>query len=207
MFGQRGRGAAWMAAGIVLLSALVACSPAGTEERPTTSEPVTTGSGPSETVTSTSPPDDVTETTETPEPVAYEDEGQERAGQAVIDFWAMVDRLSKDPDVPVQEMADVARGQAVAQWVSNIQARRDQEVVQIGDTKVVITDVETIEEGQRYEVTTCLDWSQVLANGVKPERGELGDRQQITYVVRPDATSEGELFVTDDPLEYESCAG
>lgn len=206
MIGQRGRGAVWMV-GAVVLSVLAACSPAGTEETSTTSPPVATSSGPSETVATTSPPDDVTQTTAPAEPFAYEDEGQERAGEAVVQFWAMVDRLSKDPNVPVQEMAKVARGQAVAQWVSNIQARRDQEVVQIGDTKVVITDVETIEEGQRYEVTTCLDWSEVLANGVKPERGELGDRQQITYVVRPDATSEGELFVTDDPLEYEPCDG
>ncbi len=206
MFGQRGRGAVWMV-GAVVLSVLAACSPAGTEESPTTSEPVASSSGPSETVATTSSPDDVTQTTEAPEPVAYEDEGQEQAGEAVVQFWDMVDRLSKDPGDPVQDLADVARGQAVAQWVSNIQARRDRDSIQTGDTSVTITDVQTIKEGQRYEVTACLDWSDVKFNGVKPERGELGDQQQITYVVRPDAISEGELFVTDDPLEYEPCAG
>ncbi len=206
MIGQRGRGAAWMV-GAVVLSALVACSPADTEEPSATSPPVATSPEPSETVTSTSPPDDVTQTTVAPDPFAYEDEGQERAGEAVVQFWAMVDRLSKDPDVPVQEMAKVARGQAVAQWVSNIQARRDRNSVQTGDTTVTVTDVETIKEGQRYEVTACLDWSDVKYNGVKPERGDLGDRQQITYVVRPDVVSEGQLFVTDDPLEYDSCDG
>lgn len=207
MIAQRVRGAAWMAAGIVLLSALVSCSPADTEEPSTSSEPAVTSREPSETVTLTSPPDDVTQTTEAPDPVAYEDAGQEQAGQAVIDFWAMVDRLSQDPDVPVQEMADVARGQAVAQWVSNIQDSRDRNSVQTGDTTVTVTGVQTVKEGQRYEVTACLDWSDVEFNGVKPERGELGDQQQITYVVRPDVISEGELFVTDDPLEYEPCVG
>ncbi len=206
MFGQRGRGAVWMV-GAVVLSALGACSPADTEEPSTSSEPVATSPEPSETVATTSPPGEVTQTSAAPDPVAYEDEGQERAGRAVIDFWAMVDRLSKDPDVPVEEMADVTRGQAVAQWVSNIQDSRDQDSVQTGDTTVTVTGVQTVKEGQRYEVTACLDWSEVKFNGVKPERGELGDQQQITYVIRPDVISEGELFVTDDPLEYESCNG
>ncbi len=207
MFGQRGRGAAWMAAGIALLSALASCSPADTAERSTSSEPVATSSEPSETVTSTSPPGDVMQTSEAPDPVAYEDEGQKSAGQAVIAFWAMVDRISQNPDLSVEELGKVARGQALAQWVSNIVDSLDRNSVQAGDTMVTITDVETVEDGQRYEVTACLDWSEVEFNGVKPERGELGDRQQITYVVRPDVVSEGELFVTDDPLEYKSCEG
>lgn len=39
-----------------------------------------------------------------------------------------------------------------------------------------------------------------------PDRGEEA-RQQITYVVRPDALSDGELFVTDDPVETHRVVG
>lgn len=141
-----------------------------------------------------------------PAAAELEDQGQRDAAEAVEEAWAMLDMLSQDPNREVGELAKVARGQAVAQWVSNLQARRERNSVQTGDTKVTVTGVKTLTEGERYEVTACLDWSDVKFNDVKPDRGELGDRQQTTYVVRPDAGGP-ELFVTEDPLEYEACDG
>lgn len=161
-------------------------------------------SSPAET-TATSSPDETVATTSTPSEAEPEDAGQQDAAEAVVEFWAMVDLLSQDPSIEITELGRVARGQAADQWVSDIQDQRDRNSVQTGDTVVTVTDVRTVEEGQRYEVTACLDWSEVRFDGEKPDRGEDGDRQQITYVLRPDALSEGELFVTDDPLEYERC--
>lgn len=137
---------------------------------------------------------------------AVDDDGQRQAAEAVEQAWATLDEVSQDPDVEVQELAQVARGQAVAQWVSNTQIAREEGLVQTGDTRVTVVAVETVTEGERYAVTACLDWSEVMFNGVKPDRGELGDAQQITYVVRPDAGGP-ELFVTEDPMEYEACDG
>ncbi|WP_299449054.1 hypothetical protein [uncultured Serinicoccus sp.] len=89
--------------------------------------------------------------------------------------------------------------------MSNLQMDREEGLAQEGETVVTVTAVEAVAEGEDYQVTACLDWSDVTYNGEKPNRGELGDRQQITYRVGPDATSEGELFVTHDPMEYEPC--
>lgn len=153
------------------------------------------------------PVDDAVQTTEAdagPTAVELKDQGQRDAAEAVEEAWAMLDMVSQNPELEVGELAKVARGQAVAQWVSNVQSRRERNSVQFGDTKVTVTGVETITEGERYEVTACLDWSDVEFNDVKPDRGELGDRQQITYVVRPDAGGP-KLFVTKDPLEYAAC--
>lgn len=160
-------------------------------------------SSPTEASTTTSS-DETVATTSAPSEAEPRDAGQEAAAEAVVEFWAMVDELSQDPSIEITELGRVARGQAADQWVSNIQSRRDRNSLQTGDTVVTVTDVETIEEGQRYEVTACLDFSDVQFNGETPER-RFEDGAQITYVLRPDALSEGKLFVTDDPLEYEPC--
>lgn len=182
-------------AGLLALSVLAGCDSAE-DPGPETSAATDTSA--------TSSPDETTATPATPTEAEPEDEGQEDAAEAVVEFWAMLDQLSQDPSVEITELGSVARGQAATQWVSNIQGRRDRDSLQTGDTVVTVTDVRTIEEGQRYEVTACLDFSDVQFNGETPER-QFEDGAQITYVLRPDALSEGELFVTDDPLEYEPC--
>lgn len=192
----------------LLVGGLAACG--GSEATPSAPDPTVSTMAPTtpdqSAVTTEAPPaDDVLQTTEAgPTAAELEDQGQKDAAEAVEQAWVMLDRVSQNPKLEVGELAKVARGQAVAQWVSNLQSRRERNSIQTGDTKVTVTEVETITEGERYEVTACLDWSDVKFNDVKPERGELGNRQQITYVVRPDAGGP-ELFVTDDPLEYEAC--
>ena len=186
---------AWVA-GVTALIVLSGCDSA--------EEPGPETSAPAETAATSSPDETAPTTTAVPTEAELEDEGQRAAADAVVEFWAMVDELSQDPSIEVTELGRVARGQAADQWVSNIQGRRDRDSVQTGDTVVTVTDVKTIEEGQRYEVTACLDFSDVKFNGETPDRRFEGGAQ-ITYVLRPDALSEGELFVTDDPLEYEPC--
>lgn len=168
---------------------------------PTTTEPV---SDDAQTTTTAASPEDAT-TTEAPGGADLEDEGQEAAAQAVVAFTEMLDRLYQDPKMPVQDIAKVARGQAVQQAAVSIESSRGDGSVQTGDTVVTITEVETVTEGEEYLVTACLDWSDVKFDGVKPDRGEDGDRQQITYTVGVDPLSEGELFVLEDPMEYEPC--
>lgn len=186
--------------------ALTGCSNDPVTESPSPA-PSTVDQSTATTEAAPPPVDDAVQTTEAdagPTAVELKDQGQRDAAEAVEEAWAMLDMVSQNPELEVGELAKVARGQAVAQWVSNVQSRRERNSVQSGGTKVTVTGVETITEGERYEVTACLDWSDVEFNDVKPDRGELGDRQQITYVVRPDAGGP-ELFVTEDPLEYEAC--
>lgn len=189
------------AVGLAAALVMSATSSCGTPDGPSeTPSPVT--SAPDNTATTS--PDDTTATTSAPTEAELDDAGQQAAAEAVVEFWAMLDELSQDPSIEVTELGRVARGQAADQWVSNIQGRRDRNSVQTGDTVVTVTDVQTVEEGQQYEVTACLDFSDVQFNGETPER-RFEDGAQITYVLRPDALSEGKLFVTDDPLEYEPC--
>ena len=151
--------------------------------------------------------EDARQTSADPTAAELQDEGQADAAQAVVEAWALLDEARRNSEVPVQDLAGVARGQAVAQWVSNLQMDREEGLAQEGETVVTVTAVKAVAEGEGedYQVTACLDWSDVTYNGEKPNRGELGDRQQITYRVGPDATSKGELFVTHDPMEYEPC--
>ncbi|WP_109472405.1 hypothetical protein [Ornithinimicrobium cavernae] len=168
---------------------------------------------PDDDVETTAPPAaDATEdaaaaTAAAPSLPALEDADQRAAAEAVVSFWALRDRLSQDPEIKVQELASVARGQAVSQTVSTIQAQRDEKSVQGGDTVVTVEAVETVVEGERYAVTVCLDLTDVEFDGEKPDRSDLGgDLQRITYAVQSGATSQDQFFVTEDPMEYEPCA-
>lgn len=189
------------ALGVAAAIAATLMSGCGTPDEPAETLPPATSRP--DTSASSSPDDTAITSSQAP---TEADPGEEAAAMAVVEFWTMVDKVSQNPNIDINELGRVARGQAVKQWVSNIQGRRDRNSVQTGDTLVTVTGVKTIEESQRYEVTACLDWSAVKFDGEKPDRGEAGDQQQITYVLRPDALSDGELFVTDDPLEYEPCA-
>lgn len=168
---------------------------------PATTEPMS-----DDVETTTAPPADESPTTEAPTQTAFEDEGQEAAGQAVVDFWKVVDALAQDSELPIQDLGAVAGGQAVAQWVSTTQSRRDSGQVQTGSSAVTVVEVETLKEGERYEVTVCLDWTEIKIDGEKPDRGELGDHGRTTYVVEADPARENELIVVEDPMEYEACA-
>lgn len=191
------------AVGLAVALVIAATSGCGTPDGPSeTSSAVTSRPD----TTATSSPDDTTATTPSPTQAEPEDAGQQAAAEAVVEFWAMVDELSQDPEAPVQDIAQVAQGQAAVQWVSNIQTQREDDLLQTGDTEVTVTDVETVEDGKRYEVTACLDWSDVVFNGEKPDRGDLGDVRQATYVVRYDELAD-RFFVAEDPLEYVACDG
>lgn len=182
---------------VLTLMVLAGCNSAG--------EPGLETSGPTE-APSTSIPDETVATTSTPSEAEREDAGQQAAVQTVVEFWATVDRLSQNPDAPIQDIAQVADGQAVQQWVSIIESRREEGIIQTGNTQVKVVEVETVNQGQRYEVTACLDWSDVRANGEKPERGDFGDLQEATYVVSY-AESAKSYYVSEDPLDYSACDG
>lgn len=192
------------ALGLAAALVMSATSSCGTPDEPAeTSAPVTSQPH----ATSTSSPDD-TAVTSSPLPTEAElvDAGQEAAAEALVEFWAMLDELSQDPEAPVQGIAQVAQDQAAVQWVSIIQTQREDDLLQTGDTGVTVTNVDTVEDGERYEVTACLDWSDVVFDGDKPDRGELGDVRQATYVVRNDDLAD-RFFVSEDPLDYVACDG
>ena len=189
-------GPTWVS-GVLALVLLGACQGSGEPSGDPTSAPTASSDA---VATSTAPTEDAEPTTAAP---SFE-EDQAGAAQIVEEFHATLDELSQDPSVPVQDLARVANSQALLQWVSNIQDRRDRQSVQTGDTGVTVTQVETVEEGTEFEVTTCLDLSEVRFNGAKPDRGEIGDRQQTTYGVSYDALAD-RLFVSQATFEYEPC--
>ncbi|USQ80302.1 hypothetical protein [Ornithinimicrobium faecis] len=133
----------------------------------------------------------------------------EAAAQAVIAYWQVHDELASDHEIDAREaFTAVTRGKALEQAIVTVQTTRDQGLVQSGETGVSVVDVSEVAAGEHYDVTVCLDFSEVLIDGASVDRsGFGGDLQQTTYVVQSTGGSAGQLMVTEDPVEFEPCAG
>lgn len=133
----------------------------------------------------------------------------EAATQAVIAYRQTHDELASDHEMDARDaFAAVAGGTALEQAVVTVQTTRDQGLVQSGTTGVSVIEVSEVAAGEHYDVTVCLDFSEVLINGEIIDRSAFGgDHQQTTYVVQVGNDSAGQLMVTEDPLEFGPCAG
>ena len=132
----------------------------------------------------TSSPDETVATTSTPSEAEPEDVGQQAAAEAVVEFWAMWTGCHRTPTFPFKILRRLPTVRLSYSGFPIIESRREEGISagrEIRRSKS--TEVETVNDGQRYEVTACLDWSDVRANGEKPERGDFGDLQEATYVV------------------------
>lgn len=126
------------------------------------------------------------------------------AGEAVVEFWAVLDELGEDPGQDLKPLDSVARDQARAQWQVILGTYAQKGWVQQG--KASLGDIQTTtRDGQSFEVTTCVDVADVELvdkNGVSQVNPNRPDRQKYTYtVVKADAG----FFVTEDTLKGKPC--
>jgi hypothetical protein len=109
-------------------------------------ETVKTASGPRTSITATSP---------------SAGEEVELAAQAVVDFWAELDELARDPDRPIAMLSTVASGQAFAGWFELTPNMRAFGAQQTGTVFVRTVVPRYDAKADAYRVTTCIDVSGV----------------------------------------------
>lgn len=119
-------------------------------------------------------------------------------------YWSAIDAVSVDPSTKLEQLASVARGQALAQWQSTIASDRANDLRQTGISQV--TKAEAVALGaQAYRVVACIDVSAVDVvdrSGKSVVAAGRPDRQKYTYTV--DKTTDG-FFVTEDLLKGKPC--
>lgn len=155
----------------------------------------TTGSSSTSTAASSSP-------RPSPSPIPTDDRG--RAVAAVVAYWAAIDAVSTDPRTKLEDLASVARGQALAQWQTTIAADRAKKLTQVGASQIV-AGVATKASGRSFRVVACVDVSDVDvvdAAGKSVVTAGRPDRQSYTYTV--DKTADG-FFVIEDLLKGKPC--
>ena len=130
---------------------------------------------------------------------------EEQAADAVVRFWAELDRVSADPNIPLSELTSVAGDQALRQWQVVMTQERGQGHRSVGATQVISPTATHDAATGTYRVVACVDVSKVNVvdqdgkSVVSPNRPP---RTKYTYEV---SRVEGSYFVVKDSLEGEPC--
>lgn len=134
---------------------LSACSP-DAENSPSPTPTVTSADptpSPSESPTTAS-------SDPTPSPSETLDADQQAARDVVNEFFRLSDELAKNPDLPLQPLADITTGQTQDLYLRELAEYRDLNAVQIGDVKLTLLTVSPLIEsdGERtILVQACTD--------------------------------------------------
>lgn len=180
------RAAATAAVACIVLTAVSACTPAPPEE----SSP-----GASSTTSSQPPPASVEQNPQ--------DSAEQAAGQAVLQYADVMDRVTIDPSVSIDELATVARGDTLNYARQIIVANRKDGLKQVGPTDTTIISSQ-YQSNNAYDVQACLDVSKaelVDAAGDSVTTADRPPKYKYQYTVQND---NGEYFVTQNEVT-DSC--
>jgi hypothetical protein len=126
------------------------------------------------------------------------------AAQTITRFWGVLDELASDPKKSLDELATVARDQAIAQWRSNLTTYRRSGWTQVGNSAVLSMETRAV-DGKNFQVKACIDVSKanvVDSAGKSVIAAGRQDRMRYTYKVQK--APQG-LFVTEDKLKGQPC--
>jgi hypothetical protein len=170
--------------------ALTSCSsdPGGSSKSPSSSSSFATSADPTPSATSLSPVE----------------ADKRSASRAVVQLWSELDKLAGDPNLTLTSLAQVARGQALAQWQSNLSDQRARHWKQDGAVVVASSDSSYV-GNNIFQTVACIDVSKVLvvdAAGKSVLSAGRPSRTKYTYEVTN--TVDG-FFVTKDTMSGVPC--
>lgn len=185
------------------MACVIACTVAvaGCAADDTLPSPTSTGTAPSSSSATAA-------TSSTPTPtktLTPEEQDLQDAGDAVTQYWRVIDKVASDPTVSLNILATVARSQALEQWQTTLAEFRTKQWKQAG-ASAVSDLVPSTTDGDSFTVTACVDVTDVdvVDNAGKSVVVESRpERQQFTYQVTK--APEG-FFVTQDTLKGQPCA-
>lgn len=121
------------------------------------------------------------------------------ASQAVVQLWSELDKLAGDPNLTLTSLAQVARGQALAQWQSNLSDQRARHWKQ--DGAVVVASSESSYIGNNiFKTVACVDVSKVnVVDAAGKSVLSAGRPSRTKYTYEVTKTAEG-FFVTKDTM-------
>ena len=137
-------------------------------------------------------------------PLTPAEQDLQSAGEAITEYWRVLDEVASDPKVSLNVLATVARSQALEQWQTTLAADRGQGVEQQGRARVRDA-VASSGDGKSFAVTACVDFSEVDvvdASGKSVVKAGRPVAQRYSYVVQK--APEG-FFVTEDLFKGQPC--
>lgn len=95
--------------------------------------------------------------------ISPEEQDLENAKDAVRRLWAVVDRLTNDPDSSIQELDEVASGEALEFFRTNLTGYRLEQLIGSGNSVLEFQAAEASGKNEQalatWTVTTCVDAS------------------------------------------------
>lgn len=150
-------------------------------------------------ISSTGQPPAATPTpTHTPLTAAAQNEAD--AGQAVVTFWSVTDKLAINPETSLNQLATVSRGQTIDPWRQMLIQRRIKDERQKGRVTATPTRV-SYKSNNLYAVQACIDVSKVDVvdkhgkSVVSPKRPS-----RVSYDYTVQQASDGKFYVIKDNL-------
>lgn len=172
-------------AALSVVVAAAACTPDGSNgpsASPTPSDPTTTTITPSPTTT----------------PTLSKEEVENRAAeQAIVNFWALTDKLFADPNVSLSKLVTVARDQSADVWRKLVISDRANGYRQIGSSVVRSVHATKNKQGQ-WDATACIDVSKINVidqKGKSVVNAGRAPRVKYSYVLVRDG---GKFYVIKD---------
>ena len=126
---------------------------------------------------------------------------EELAADAVVRFWAEIDRLSSDPAADLSDLAGVARGQTINTWQQILQGDRVRGLKQTGQAKVSSVVVKDADPEGRRPATVCIDLSSVNMVDSEGKSVVVADRSpRVGYDYLLERDPSGRWFVIGDTV-------
>lgn len=125
------------------------------------------------------------------------------AGEAVAQYWRIIDEVASDPKVSLNVLATVARSQALEQWQTTLSEFRAKQWTQEGVS--VVRDIDPSTDGESFTVAACVNVAEldvVDRSGKSVVVDSRPVEQRFTYKVVK--APEG-FFVTEDTLKGKPC--
>jgi hypothetical protein len=125
------------------------------------------------------------------------------AGEAVTQYWRIIDEVASNPKVSLNVLATVARSQALEQWQTTLSEFRAKQWTQEGVS--VVRDIDPSTDGESFTVAACVNVAEldvVDRSGKSVVVDSRPVEQRFTYKVVK--APEG-FFVTEDTLKGKPC--
>ncbi len=175
---------------ISVAAVLTSCSsdPGASSKSPSPSSSIATSVAPTASTTSLSP----------------SEVDKRSASQAVVQLWSELDKLAGDPNLTLTSLAQVARGQALAQWQSNLSDQRARHWKQDGAVVVASSDSSYV-GSNIFQTVACIDVSKVnVVDAAGKSVLSAGRPSRTKYTYEVTKTADG-FFVTKDTMSGVPC--
>ena len=136
-------------------------------------------------------------------PLTPAEQDLQSAGEAITDYWRVLDEVASDPKISLNVLATVARSQALEQWQTTLSEFRAKQWTQEGVS--VVRDIDASTDGESFTVAACVNVAELDVVDRSGKSVVVDSRPvEQRFIYKVVKAPEG-FFVTEDTLKGQPC--